>query len=103
LDFAVDEYLPNIDWPYQLFITEGAESYFGTDVFKSLEARFASIPGIDRVHHEDREVFIIKTGLPRDKLAEALWSHILSASEATELSIRESDSIEVTADPECKN
>jgi hypothetical protein len=84
LDFAVDAYEPDDNWSFQIFVSEGAEFYFGTQVFKSLEGRFASIPGISRVHHMDREVFIVKTDLSREALTDAIWSCILDASCVTD-------------------
>jgi hypothetical protein len=92
LDFAVENYELDRSWDFVVNLSESAEFCFGTEVFKSLEGRFSTIPRIDRVVHEDREVFIVKTKLTKEELVEAIWTCVLRASEATAQSLLESDS-----------
>lgn len=48
------------DWNADLWITEAAEPILGEREFERLEARFAAIPGVERVGWEDREHFLLR-------------------------------------------
>jgi hypothetical protein len=68
-------------WNYQLWLEEWAELYLGGEEFASLDKRFASTPGVSRVTHMDREVFLIKTGqLTPGQIRQAFWQHFLEAA-----------------------
>ncbi len=68
-------------WNYQLWLEEWAELYLGGEEFASLEKRFASTPGVSRVAHMDREVFLIETEqLTPAQIRQAFWQHFLQAA-----------------------
>ena len=67
-------------WTYSLWVEEWAESYLGSDEFTSLERRFASVPGIERVAHIDREVFLIQTSLGAEQVRQFLWPQFIDAA-----------------------
>jgi hypothetical protein len=70
------------DWDYAVHIHEGAEQYLGSELFLGLEKRFASVPGVDKCKHEDREVFLIRAKtLSVDALRSGCWTQFLQAAE----------------------
>lgn len=72
-------------WDYQLWLEEWAELYLGGEEFSSLEKRFASTPGVSRVTHMDREIFLIETErLTPDQIRQAFWQHFLEAAKGKE-------------------
>jgi hypothetical protein len=60
MDIEVTPISGDPDWNADLWITEAAEPILGEREFESLEARFATIPGVERVGWEDREHFVLK-------------------------------------------
>jgi hypothetical protein len=72
-------------WDYQLWLEEWAELYLGGEEFASLEKRFASTPGVSRVAHMDREIFLIETEqLTPEQIRQAFWQHFLEAARGRE-------------------
>ncbi len=72
---------PEKGWNYELWLEEWAELYLGGKEFASLEKRFATTPGVSKVAHMDREVFLIKTGqLTPQQIRQAFWQHFLEAA-----------------------
>ena len=69
-------------WDYHLWVEEWAEAYLGSEQFASLERRFGSTPGVSKVAHIDREVFVIKSRLNAEQLRELLWPHFVTAARA---------------------
>jgi hypothetical protein len=68
-------------WTYIVEIFDGAEYYLGTKIFNSLEKRFSRVPGIKKVKHEDRDMFLVRSkGLSQEQLRKALWEEFLKAS-----------------------
>ncbi len=70
------------DWDFAIHLHEASEQYLGIELFVSLENRVASIPGVDRCLHEDREVFLISSkNYQPDIMAELFWREFLHAAE----------------------
>lgn len=67
-------------WTYRCMVSEGAELYLGTDIFDSLSERFAGIAGVSGVEQEDRESYLINTGLPPAQLEAHLWAVFQTAA-----------------------
>lgn len=83
LDHSVERCERDGDWDYRVYLTEGAEFYFGSEVFDALGRYFRDVEGVTDVHHMDREVYILRSRLPQDQLADHVWEAILRASEST--------------------
>lgn len=79
------------DWPlavhedapgqFSLFLPEAAEGFLGRAVFDSLADRFAAVPGVVHVEHQDRESFLVQApGLAADRLQASLWTAFVAAA-----------------------
>lgn len=66
---SVDPLLGHPEFTHQIWIDEDAESRLGQDLFNGLWKRFESIPGVEKVIHEDREIFLARaSGLSSHQL-----------------------------------
>lgn len=58
---------------HQVWLDENAETALGRGAFDSLVRRFAGLPGVEDVLHEDREVFLLRApGVPVAELESAV-------------------------------
>jgi hypothetical protein len=80
-DFEALELSSGATWNYRLWLDESAEAFLGSTIFGSLAARFAGIPGVYRVVHADREVFLFKADFELEPLRELLWKEFIRAVE----------------------
>jgi hypothetical protein len=48
------------DFDHELFVDESAEWVLGEESFAALAGRFATLPGVEEVLQEDREVFLVR-------------------------------------------
>lgn len=82
LDVAADP--SEVDgFHWHVWVDELAESVLGTEAYESLEGRMAAIPGVERVVHEDREVFLVEApSIDRDALVEAVRALIAQEGES---------------------
>lgn len=69
LDVEVETIKGDPDWNVDLWITEAAEPILGEREFERLEARFAGIPGVERIGWEDREHFLLRVRKGTDLVA----------------------------------
>ena len=69
------------DWNIQFWLPEYAEPVLGEAIFESLEQRIRSIPGVERLAWEDREVFLAKVaaGTSPESLHERLTEVVREA------------------------
>jgi hypothetical protein len=81
LAFSVTRCDHDGDWDYRIYLTEGAEFYFGSEVFSTLEEKFREIVGVAGVRHLDREVFLVRSAMSQAQLQDCLWEEILRAAE----------------------
>lgn len=69
-------------WDYAIHIHAGTEQYLGTALFKSMEKRIASIPGIDKCLQKDKQLFLISSQTySAEILIELFWREFLHAAE----------------------
>ena len=78
IDIEPCDYHP--DYDFVISINEGAEETLGREAFGSLQERFSKVPGVKKVIHEDREIFLVKVeNLDAQTLRRQFWQVIVKA------------------------
>ena len=66
---------------FSLFLSEAAEGFLGPEEFDALADRFAAVPGVTSVEHQDRESFLVQApDLTANQVQALLWSAFVTAT-----------------------
>lgn len=69
-------------WDYAISFGNGAEEYLGAGLFKGLEKRISSLPGVDNCLLKDGKDFLVRSQtFTEEILIELIWREYLHAAE----------------------
>jgi len=77
------------NWNFAIRLHVEAESYLGAGLYKSLEKRVATLPGIDKCLFREKELLLLRSSAFTEEIVvELFWREFLHAAEVAQIQVR---------------